>query len=683
MKGYLIPLLILFPLLLISQNADRFEKQAATLFEKGDFVHALQIYEVAEKAKPNDPGVLTHIGICHFENNNLTKAEECLNRFSETDNDEFPSAYLYLGKLHHAQLDFEKAIHFYKLFLKNTSDKEPLRAAVKDAILRCANGMMVRRQPPVGSIAHLSSPVNSVTDEYKPLFSPNNPTVLYFASDRRQNPDGTFSSDIYSTERGNGVWSPPASIGLTLNSPAFEKPLGFNTAGDLLYFYRGKTPFSGDVLVDTFKEDIMEKNVLHAEFISPMRVWEGDCDPHFFNDTTLLFASRRPGGQGGLDIYLTTLTQNGWTPPLNLGPVINSVYDDRSPFLAADGHTLYFSTNDARRSIGGLDILKSVYLDRVNKWTPPENLGFPFNSAADDEGFSLSENGRSALFSSSRKTGFGRRDLYMGIFPEKEKTQRGQPSTLSFQNTEKANNSRGTGNELDTLGKYPTDFTIRPLHHAGPLLPLPEETLVELRKVAILLKTYPQTKITLVGYSAEGENGPLPISTILDKATAFLQAEGASLRQIKWLVATAKFSPKKDGPRIIDIFPVYPEILPSYIKITQTEGTSFEAKFFQKSMNSLVYRAQVPLNENTQITELIKIYPEGSLLQHAGTGQQWFTPGYHFSWEAAIEDEKAIRQMGFEQAGSVPVLNGWELDKNTASQHLHEYPELEFFIGRK
>ena len=683
MKGALLPMLvILSPFLLFSQHVERLEKQAAALLEKADFTHALQLYEAVEKMKPGDPDALCHIGVCHFENNNLTAAAAYLNRSLETGKEIPPTAYRYLGKWHHAHLDFEKAIDFYKIFLKNSPDKEPYRAAVKDDILRCANGKMVRRQPPIGSIVHLGSPVNTAADEYRPLHSPNHPAVLYFASDRRQNTNGSFASDIYSTERENGAWSTPSPLGLALNTTAFEEPLGFGFDGSVLYFFRGNTSFSGDILVDTFTENILEKNMPHAEFISPMRTWEGDCDPHFFNDTTLLFASRRPGGFGGLDIYITLLTGYGWTPPANLGPIINSAYDDRSPFLAPDGVTLYFSTNDARRSTGGLDIMKSIFLERVNKWTPAENLGIPFNSADDDECFSLSENGRSALFASSRKSGFGKRDLYMGIFPENNHAQQLSAGIPTLNGNDNYGSHPTTGNLTDSLAIITTNFTIRPVRHAGPLLPLAEDGLKELRKLAFLLKSYPLARVVLVGYATEGERNPLQVAKVLDQAVAFLQAEQVNQQQVKWLAAPAKFSPQKNGPRAIDIFIANPEILPTGIKLVWTEGKTFESTFFIKSLQNLVYQVQVPLGETASASEVLKFYPDGMLIKDPSTGSTFCATGYHLSWTAALEAEKSIRQFGFAQAVTVPVLNGWELNKAMATRHLHEYPELELFIER-
>lgn len=402
---------------LLSQDIEALTQRAAFFFQNKNYSAALETFGKLEKLMPNDAGVLAKMGICYFETNRTKEAEIFLYRSFQANGEPPPFAYLYLGKLDHSRFDFEKAAQHYKNYLRKTPPSNPLHAFVKDEIRRCANGIRLRRKKGSAKVANMGSPVNSESDDFRPLPSPNYSGLLYFTSDRTS-PTGQrgFYYDVYFTEKNEDTWSAPQPLSAAVNTFQNEAALGFDEAGGRLYFFRGNTFFYGQILVDTFQEDRSNANVQHRVFKSPMLTEEGDCDPCFFNDTTLFFSSRRPGGFGGFDIYKATFGYDGWSEPENLGPAINSGYDERAPFLTRDGLVLYFSTNDARRSIGGLDILKSNFLFGTKKWAVPENMGMPINSAADDAYFVLSDDGASGWFSSSRKTGFGKRDLYFVEF---------------------------------------------------------------------------------------------------------------------------------------------------------------------------------------------------------------------------------------------------------------------------
>jgi len=118
----------------------------------------------------------------------------------------------------------------------------------------------------------------------------------------------------------------------------------------------------------------------------------------------------RPEIEGGdLNIYISHKTDTTWSEPRPISPVINSEKADDSPFLSADGKTLYFSSK-GHNSSGGYDFFKSELVD--GEWTYPENLGYPMNSAGDDIYLSFTENDKKGFFSSNRDGGFGGMDIY-------------------------------------------------------------------------------------------------------------------------------------------------------------------------------------------------------------------------------------------------------------------------------
>ncbi|WP_017730418.1 PD40 domain-containing protein [Nafulsella turpanensis] len=126
------------------------------------------------------------------------------------------------------------------------------------------------------------------------------------------------------------------------------------------------------------------------------------------NGRVIYFVSDMPGGFGGTDIYRVEKQGNDWTPPQNLGPLINTSGNEMFPTLLGDDK-LYFSSN-GRFGLGGLDIYEALLAgDSVIHL---RNMGVPFNSAGDDFGLSFHHSGNWGYFSSSRKGGAGEDDIY-------------------------------------------------------------------------------------------------------------------------------------------------------------------------------------------------------------------------------------------------------------------------------
>jgi outer membrane protein OmpA-like peptidoglycan-associated protein len=133
------------------------------------------------------------------------------------------------------------------------------------------------------------------------------------------------------------------------------------------------------------------------------------------NGKVLFFSSNRPGGIGNnnFDIYFCTLDENGdWTRPRNLGPAINTEYDEDGPFIDYDGKTLYFSSK-GHEGMGGYDIFRTVYDSTSATWSQPENLGYPINSPDDDVYYVSTKKGKTAYYASVREDGMGYTDIYL------------------------------------------------------------------------------------------------------------------------------------------------------------------------------------------------------------------------------------------------------------------------------
>ncbi|TAF52471.1 MAG: flagellar motor protein MotB [Sphingobacteriia bacterium] len=125
----------------------------------------------------------------------------------------------------------------------------------------------------------------------------------------------------------------------------------------------------------------------------------------------LYFSSNRPGGFGGKDLYVSFRLPNGrWTPAENMGSKVNTVGDELAPFLHADNQTLYF-TSDGLPGYGGSDLFV-MRREAGGKWSTPENLGYPINTIENEGSMAVSADGKTAYYASDRSDTRGELDLY-------------------------------------------------------------------------------------------------------------------------------------------------------------------------------------------------------------------------------------------------------------------------------
>ncbi len=153
----------------------------------------------------------------------------------------------------------------------------------------------------------------------------------------------------------------------------------------------------------------------------------GDAGAFISKDgLSLYFGSSRPGGFGGLDIYVSrrATLDEPWGAPQNLGSSVNTSSEEQTPTLSPDGHRLYFASNRPG-GFGGPDLYVSR---RHNKrddigWRPPVNLGSGVNTSATDYGpalFEDDESGTITLYFSSDRQGLGLEDIFASTLQEDE-----------------------------------------------------------------------------------------------------------------------------------------------------------------------------------------------------------------------------------------------------------------------
>lgn len=409
-------LLAAVPIAVLAQGSGSFKRQGDQAYESGQYRAALQYYRQGGLDSSKDEEMRIKIGVCLYEINDVDGAIKIFQGLINEGKTN-PDVFLHDAKCFQAKNQFDDAIGLYKKFIQRSKPDDHMVSWVKDEIIRCSNGARLKYAEEQAYVENAGTTINTQFEEFGVRTSPTTLDKIYFNSDREdiaraKRPNGNV--DIYTTSLTNGRWTTPTPLPHHINSIGYDELYGFTNDGQILYFLTavGKT-FA--IRTDTFSTE--EGKTRGGKITGPYTSGQGGTDLVFFNDTICLFASNKLGGYGGYDLFISMFQNGGWSKGSNLGPAINSFYDERFPFLTRDGLTLFYSSNNLE-SIGGFDIFSSSFDPNTFTWSHPGNAGFPINSAVDDTYLVLSPDGMTAYLSSERKDGYGQKDIYRVFFKQ-------------------------------------------------------------------------------------------------------------------------------------------------------------------------------------------------------------------------------------------------------------------------
>jgi hypothetical protein len=393
--------------------------QAKALLAAGDHAEALKIYKRLLPVDPSFVEVGYEAAMCMV---NLPAEREgaapLLERAVEGGHVE---AHMELARLRHREMRFDEAIALYDAYKKlnyrmvKDDEVDRLSAMSRQAKVLVASPVDVQ-------VRNLGATVNSEAHDYCPMVTSDG-TTLYFTSRRpgtlggRKDAAGQYFEDIYMTSLSDGIWGRVRNIGQPVNTVMHDATVGLDPNGDRMIIYRTQP--------DLVSGDLYEVSQRNGQWEEPVQLTSMiNSDAHEPSATIapggeeIYFTSDRVGGFGGRDLYRIRRLPNGeWSLPLNLGPGINTPYDEDAPFMHSDGITLFFSSN-GHATMGGYDVFKATLMDAdMNGWSAPENMGYPLNTVNDDIYFSLGADGHTGYFSSERSGGLGLQDIYEVAFP--------------------------------------------------------------------------------------------------------------------------------------------------------------------------------------------------------------------------------------------------------------------------
>ena len=255
---------------------------------------------------------------------------------------------------------------------------------------------------------NLGPAVNSQFDEVNPVISADGGT-LYVT--RKNHPDNVGSDqrdDVWLSKlMPDGKWSEMKNIGRPVNNEIQNGVISVSSDNNtllLLNTYRqdGSPLGKGISMTQRTRVGWAIPTIVRIKGYYNWNKHTGVCLS--FDKTLLVIAMERQEGLGCLDLYVCFADSNGFTAPLNLGPVVNSMLDDFAPFLAADNKTLYFAT-DGKPGYGKADIFVTKRLDDSwTNWSEPQNLGPEINSPEFDAYYKTDAAGEYAYLVSKKKS---------------------------------------------------------------------------------------------------------------------------------------------------------------------------------------------------------------------------------------------------------------------------------------
>jgi outer membrane protein OmpA-like peptidoglycan-associated protein/tetratricopeptide (TPR) repeat protein len=687
------------PAVLSAQSTAALKSKADAAFTNGRWAEALDFYSQFQEKKPGNIEVLGRIGQTAYLVHQPDKAKQYLQYVTQQARSNDQAHWFYLARTLHGLQEWEAAIDAYKGYLRFAPPDHLYRAYAREQILRCIKGLDARSNDDIALVENMGTAINSAGDEFAPLPSVNFNDRLYFAASRpesvggRRNDDGYdapnnghWCSDMLVTTRSARGWQMPNPFSSLQNTSRYEYAFDFTNGGRVLHFFRGFTLYGGDILTDT--ADVKD------EYRSAPQVWRsafapqnGDEGLFFFDDTTMIFASRRAGGLGGLDLWYATFRDTAWMPPVNFGPEINSNFDETTPYCAPDGHTLYFSSN-RREGIGGLDVWKTIFDRKERRWNIPTSMGLGINSPGDDAYFRLSRDGQNAYLSSNRIVdNLGERDLYIVYFKSPQVAEAGifalTTPPPAAQQTDKLR-----------LGWEPLFYT-SDRDVVGP------KNNAILRRASDLSKQFPTLRWVVTTHTDDKNLPKFDLYTGIKRAemvakslieqsvnpdNILIRSAGQGYPYAAWMVTGG--TPNAEAGAVnrrIEVVPFptsndWPIVFELQRPDLEADLDAGGTARLDQQQQGLIYRVELATVSQVLTSDALGLFTDILVESKPTSGQYRYLAGAERQFSAAANLRKNAKEEGFPDAVIVAYINGWPVSKAEAVGLVKKYPDLANFI---
>lgn len=288
-------------------------------------------------------------------------------------------------------------------------------AEIKKLISDARLAIQCRTPRDSNKVYKLDQRINTNRAEYFPSLS-SDQTKLFFTRRNNGVNEDFFQADADSC----GGWFTARNMGYPPNTAAQEAAMTISSDDHYMFFMRGENRSEngwgrgGYDLYLSYRKSPESDWVPAESFGATINTPGYEGMPSLSPDVSeMYFVSDRPGGYGGLDIWLTRYVGGLWQMPVNLGPAVNTPGNETAPFICSDGKTLFF-VSDGHPGLGGNDIYV-VRKEADSIWKDLSNLGTPINSSTDEHSIYVLPDGKQAYFASDRD---GSPDIFYTTLPK-------------------------------------------------------------------------------------------------------------------------------------------------------------------------------------------------------------------------------------------------------------------------
>lgn len=415
------PLLMLSVLLLASivhgQNIKEDYYDGEFFFAEEDYEEALYAFnKVYQRGYQDNANINYRMGVCLLQIQGRkteaipyleTAVESISERYREGSLKELnapPDALLYLGNAYRINNELDKACEKYREYDLFLGPRHVMQKAYTDKqIESCENAVVALNNPVEYTYGNLGQVNETHTNRYNVVVSNDQSTMAFMG----KNP--FYNSVQVSMKQPDGTWGKPLNITPSIVSDGNMDVVALSPDGKTMLL-AVSDEFDSNIYSSVYENNRWNPATTLGKPINS-RYFESHAT--FSHDgKTIYFTSNRNESLGGTDIFRSDLLPDGsWSEPENLGPTINTLLNEESPFLSPDGKRLYFSSQ-GHNTIGGFDLFYSE-LQANGTWGSPVNMGYPLNTTDDDLAFSpqgIAETGSTMVF--AKAEGDSKYDLY-------------------------------------------------------------------------------------------------------------------------------------------------------------------------------------------------------------------------------------------------------------------------------
>ena len=379
-----------------------------------EYREALALFQRLQTEGYDNPNITYLEGICFLhipgqEERAVTSFEAAINHivndYKQNDLKETgvpPVAKFYLGVAYRLDERIPEALEIFDQLKDNWPAGDKLmHQKINREINICKTARKLIEHPVLCDFTNAGPLVNTPYNNFNPVTTPDE-KEMYYMSELK------FYDAFLNSHWSNGLWTEGKNLTSTIKSDGNYYVTGISSDGKTLLFH-SYSMFSG--------EDVYQSVIRDGKWTEPVKmdttINTGYIENHASlspDGNVLYFTSSKPGGYGGLDIYSSRKDKNGhWSEPVNLGPSVNTPYDDITPFVSPDGTRLFFSSA-GHDNMGGFDLF-TAQKDSSGKWSDPVNLGYPVNNTGDNDYF-FPVNDTTGYLYAYRDDSYGQTDIY-------------------------------------------------------------------------------------------------------------------------------------------------------------------------------------------------------------------------------------------------------------------------------